>query len=234
MPAFRATFLAFTAVALLGAAPLCAETVIYQAPGNAFFAWTTNDWGSVFEPDAATELPGGNEGEAANGQLLTFAGTERAVTRVTIKPLRVFTSGAFSASYTVSIYDVAGTLPGVLLWTGTSPIVPVSNSMAGLDFFPNITVPDTAIVAFSTNSITGPQTTNVIGIAGQAQPPTIGAAPANQYLAMDSATGQWSTIAVQSAGYMGLTVYAVPGPRVLALVGVVPVVVRRRRVIARH
>ncbi len=216
----RFSALGLGVVGAMGLSGGAVGAIIYDArgPGNSIAIIADRD-----EPDSFTELvppgSGPREAESRTGDRITFAGTDRFVTRFSTR-LQAFsgTPQGITLGVQLSMYEVgAGGLPGALIWQGVSaPVSLATNVPVEAVFTPNVLVPNSICFAIGLTSVTvAPMDIRSFGVVTTAQT-QVGFSPLTR-LGQLSATGVWSITdqTGQNGGvfhHLEARVEAVPSP----------------------
>lgn len=213
--------------------------IIYDArgPGNSTVLIAERD-----EPDSLTELTppgsGPRETDSRAGDRITFAGTDRFVTRFTTR-VQAFNGSPVGITLGVqlSMYEVgAGGLPGALIWQGNaSPVSLASNSPVEAVFTPDVIVPDAICFGVGFYSIVvAPRDSRVFGVVSTART-QVGTSPTTR-IRQDTGSGLW-VIEDQTDQFGGAfhhieaRVEAIPSPgsATTLFAACIPLARRRRR-----
>lgn len=213
------------ALALAAALPTHAA-IIYQAraatPSAAHIIADPDEPNSF---DEITIEPPAREYDRRVGDTITFAGTDRFVTRFDARIIAFSgVAAGLALDVELTIYTNVGGLPGTALWSGIAPGVTLPNStISSIDasFTPNITVPDSICFGIAFTAITrSPNESRIFG-ASSTNFVSIGSSP-NTILRQRSADGVWFAEDLGTGGggifrNVEARVEAVPAPSTAAI-----------------
>ncbi|MBY0312067.1 MAG: hypothetical protein K2W85_08360 [Phycisphaerales bacterium] len=211
--------------------------IIYDArgPGNATVLIAERD-----EPDSLTELTppgsGPREIDSRAGDRITFAGTDRFVTRFTTR-VQAFNGSpvGITLGLQLSMFEVgAGGLPGALIWQGNaSPVSLTSNAPVEAVFTPNVFVQNSICFGIAFTSVAvAPTDFRSFGVVSTALN-QVGSSPTTR-IRQATATGLWA-IEDQTNQFNGIfhhieaRVEAVPSPGTATAILAASMAIARRR-----
>ena len=227
--------LALLSLITLGTENVVGQTLIYDVPFT-----LSRGLGFVMEDgetSGSTELAGGEEADDQYGDVITFAGSARRITRFDVGVgIWAFGSGPeadVTTTARLTLWSVNGITPVAPLWTGAVENVRLRATGFAfetlLTFTPDVVVPDT--IAYSIGFDTAVWASSRNAAAGayfRTIAPSVGSSPA-RLIVRNTASGAWSEDGFRPDSNGLARVWAVPAPSAVALLGAAGLIAARRR-----